>query len=137
MIDTRTVASSASSRFYLAIVTAILMYFGARIVLEMKDLAVAWQLAAAIVPVPFFGWLLVELIRGARSLDEMQKRIQLEALAFAYPVVVMLLMTLGLLELAIPLNRDDWSYRHVWQMQGVIYCLGLFLAYRRYGVDGK
>jgi hypothetical protein len=136
MAETRA-ATSSSGRLYLAVITAILAYFCARIVLEMKDLSVARRVAAAIVPVPLFGWLLFELIRSARGLDEMQKRVQLEALAFAYPVVVMLLMTLGLLELAIPLNRDDWSYRHVWQMQGVIYCLGLFLAYRRYGVDGK
>ena len=54
------------------------------------------------------------------------------AVAIAYPVVVMLLMTLGLVELVVPLNRDDWSYRHVWQMLGVIYLLGLFLAKRRY-----
>jgi hypothetical protein len=44
----------------------------------------------------------------------------------------MLLMTLGLVELVVPLNRDDWSYRHVWQMQGIIYCLGLYAAKRRY-----
>ncbi len=32
---------------------------------------------------------------------------------------------------------DDWSLRHVWQMQGVIYVVGLFIAYRRYGVTER
>ena len=35
---------------------------------------------------------------------------------------------------AVPLNRDDWSYRHVWQIQGVIYVIGLIWAKRRYDV---
>jgi hypothetical protein len=33
--------------------------------------------------VPFFAWLLSELVRGARGLDELQRRIQLEAVAIA------------------------------------------------------
>jgi len=124
--------SDSGRRFYAAAAAAILTYFGARLVLEMHQLPVAWRLIVALVPVPFFAWLLYELVRGARGLDEMQRRIQLEAVAIAYPLVVMLLMTLGLVELVVPLNRDDWSYRHVWQMQGIIYCIGLYTAKRRY-----
>jgi len=134
MTETQRATATATSgrRFYAAIGTAILTYFGARFVLEMHQLPVAWRLTAALVPVPFFAWLLYELVRGARELDEMQRRIQLEAVAMAYPLVVMLLMTLGLVELVIPLNRNDWSYRHVWQMQGLIYVIGLITAKRRY-----
>jgi hypothetical protein len=126
------VTGTSNRRFYAALAAAIVTYFGARLVLEMHQLPVTWRLTAALVPVPVFAWLLYELVRGARELDEMQRRIHLEAVAIAYPVVVMLLMTLGLVELVVPLNRDDWSYRHVWQMLGVIYLLGLFMAKRRY-----
>jgi hypothetical protein len=131
-IEKVAVTGASSRRFYAAGAAAIVTYFGARLVLEMHQLPVAWRLTAALVPVPFFAWLLYELVRAARELDEMQRRIHLEAVAIAYPVVVMLLMALGLVELVVPLNRDDWSYRHVWQMQGIIYLLGLFLAKRRY-----
>jgi hypothetical protein len=125
-------AAGSARRLHVAVAAAILTYFGARFVLEMHSLPVAWRLTAAILPVPFFAWLLYELVRSARELDEMQRRIPLEAVAIAYPLVVMLLMTLGLVELVVPLNRDDWSYRHVWQMQGVLYFIGLFMAKRRY-----
>jgi hypothetical protein len=41
-------------------------------------------------------------------------------------------MTLGLMELAITLNRDDWSYRHVWPMLLLLYLGGLIIARKRY-----
>jgi len=45
---------------------------------------------------------------------------------------VLLLMTLGLMELAVTLNPDDWSYRHVWAMLPMLYLAGLVFARRRY-----
>jgi hypothetical protein len=42
------------------------------------------------------------------------------------------LMTLGLLELVVPLKSEDFSLRHVWAYMPVLYLLGLALAWRRY-----
>ena len=106
-------------------------WFGARIILESS--APTWlRVVAALAPTPVAGAALLAIIRGARELDELEQRIQLEALAFAFVAAVLLLMTLGLLELAISLNRDDWSYRHVWAMLPTLYFLGLVMARRRY-----
>lgn len=135
MASTETVTESRPLRLYVSLVASLVTYFGARLVLEMPSLPTAWKVFAALVPVPIFGWLLYELVRGSRALDELQRRIHLEALAVAYPLTVMLLMTLGLVELAVPLNKDDWSYRHVWQMQGVIYLIGFITARRRYEIN--
>ena len=133
------VASAPSSWGRLMILggTSILSYFAVRVVLEMAGIPAAWRIIVALVPVPIFTWLLYEIIRGSRQLDELQRRIQLEALAIAFPVTLTLLMTLGLLELVIPFDREDWSYRHVWQMQGIVYLASLFITYRRYGVTGE
>lgn len=65
-------------------------------------------------------------------MDELERRIQLEALAFAYPLALLLLMTLGLLEFVVELNPNDWSYRHVWQFTVVFYLFGVVMAKRRY-----
>jgi hypothetical protein len=116
---------------------AVLSYFGARILIEQTDVSTAWRVALALSPVPLFGWVTFEIVRAARQLDEMQRRIHLEALAIAYPVVIILIMTLGLVELAVPLDEDNWSYRHVWQMQGLVYLLSLLIAQRRYGVTAQ
>jgi hypothetical protein len=71
-------------------------------------------------------------IRGAREMDELERRIQLEALAIAFILALLLIMTLGLMELAITLNRDDWSYRHVWAMLPMFYFGGVVWARKRY-----
>lgn len=92
----------------------------------------AVRVAAALLPVPPFVVWIILMMRGARELDELQRRIQLEALAFAFPLTLILLLTLGLLEIAIELNPDDWSFRHVWAMLPLFYFMGLALAKRRY-----
>ena len=106
-------------------------WVGARFVLESET--PAWlRVVAALAPTPIAAGALVAIIRGARDLDELEQRIQLEALAFAFVMAMLLLMTLGLLELAVALNRDDWSYRHVWAMLPPLYFAGLVIARRRY-----
>lgn len=107
-------------------------YLAARIVLGDPRVGGGWRVAAALLPVVPFALFLLALSRGIRKLDELERRIQLEALALAFPLAMLLLMALGLLELAVPLSRDDWSYRHVWAMLPILYYGGLALARRRY-----
>lgn len=108
-----------------------LTYVAARLLLELP-LAPAPAIAVAVFPVPFFALWLLALIRGLRRLDELEQRIQLEAVAVAFLLALVLVMTLGLLELAVTLSRDDWSYRHVWAFLPLFYLFGLTLARRRY-----
>ena len=56
----------------------------------------------------------------------------MEALAFAFPLSIFLLMFLGLLQLAVELSPENWSYRHVWVFLPIFYFAGLALAWRRY-----
>ena len=110
----------------------ILSYLGARLLLERGDLALPLRMAIAAMPVPPFAWFLLTLGRQLRELDELERRIQLEALAFAFPLALLLLMALGLFELAGPLPPEDLSYRHVWAYLPMFYFLGLAIAWRRY-----
>ena len=107
-------------------------WIGARVVLESSSVPTWARVAAALAPTPLAGAALFTIIREARELDELEKRIQLEALAFAFVLSLLLIMTLGLMELAITLNRDDWSYRHVWAMLPMLYFGGVILARKRY-----
>lgn len=45
---------------------------------------------------------------------------------------MVLLMLLALVQLAMPLNMEDWSYRHVWIYMPIFYLGGLTIARRRY-----
>ena len=107
-------------------------WIGARIALESSAVPVWARVAAALAPAPLAAAALLAILRGARELDELERRIQLEALATAFVLAVLLIMTLGLMELAVELNRDDWSYRHVWAMLPMLYLAGLVFVRRRY-----
>jgi hypothetical protein len=67
-----------------------------------------------------------------RRVDELERRIQLEALAIAFPAAVLLLMALALLERATALSPQDWSYRHIWFFLPLFYFASLGVARRRY-----
>ena len=51
-------------------------WVGARIVLESPSVPTWARVAAALAPTPIAGIALLTLIRGARELDELEKRIQ-------------------------------------------------------------
>jgi hypothetical protein len=76
-----------------------------------------------------FLWVVVSAVR---ELDELHRRVHLEALAIAYPLAILLLATLGFLQLAIDLSSEDWSYRHVWPFLPCFYFIGLAIAWARY-----
>ena len=108
------------------------IYVVARGLLETAIEPRSLRIAIALLPVPFFVWWLWTWMKGVGQMDELERRIELEALAFAFPIAVVLLMTLGLLDLATPLNPDDWSMRHVWAIMPALYYMGLWGAKRRY-----
>ena len=110
----------------------VLTYFGVRMVLERGGLETPARMAIALIPlVPFLAFLRA-WVNGIREMDELDRRIQLEALAIAFPLTMVLLMVLGLMQLATPLSMDDWSYRHAWAYLPLFYFGGVALATRRY-----
>ena len=113
-------------------ITWFVAYWCARAVLENPDLATGLKVATALMPVPIFALFILLFIRLIRTMDELERRIQLEALAFAYTLTVLLLMTLGLLQRAVQLSFQDWSYAHVWVYVVLFYFLSIPWVARRY-----
>ena len=132
MTSQATPAARRADRLLLATgIAAFATYFGARFLLKQPD--APFPVAIALIPVPFFVLFILAAVRMSRGLDELEQRIHLEALAFAFPAVLVVLLTLGLLQVAgVSLNSADWSYRHVWAFAFVFYFAGLALARRRY-----
>ena len=111
----------------------LLLYFGIRLFLEAHpDLAREVRLALAFAPTPVFAAFLWRFIQGIRSADELERRIQLEALAIAFPIGVLMLTTLGLVQRAVDLDFQDWSYNHIWPWFAFFYLIGNAFARRRY-----
>lgn len=112
----------------------VISYFGARMALEQMgepqpDLG---RIVVALMPLLPFMAFLWKFISFMRAADELERRIQLEALAIAFPLAMVLLMVLALVQLATPLNPNDWSYRHVWYFLPIFWFGGLSIAKRRY-----
>lgn len=128
----RSSGRAGSVRLVIAAFLWLLAYFVARAVLKDSAASTWVRVLVALLPVPFFVATLLLFVRGIRGMDELQRRIQLEALAIAFPVTMVFLMTLGLLQRAIVLPFEDWSYLHVWAFLPAFYFGGIAIASRRY-----
>ena len=69
-------------------VAFVLSYFVARGILEMEDTSTALKVGVALFPAIPFAFLLWVIAKGIRTLDELERRIQLEALALAFPLAI-------------------------------------------------
>ncbi len=93
---------------------------------------VAAGITATVAAVLCFAWFIFEEVATLRCLDELQRRIQLEAVAFGFSGFVLLLIGLGSLQRFMRLPMDDWSYRHIWPFAGLFYFVGVIIAKARY-----
>lgn len=110
----------------------VLVYILTRWLLDSNPFSEGWRIVVALTPLVPFAFFLTFMLAGLRSMDELHRRIQLEALAIAFPLAILFFMMLGLLELAIPLSPEDWSYRHTWSYLPLFYFIGLAIASKRY-----
>jgi len=83
-------------------------------------------------PTITFVLFIYNFIKGVGSMDEVERRIQLEATVWGFTLGLLLLMTLGLLDLVISLNKEDWGYRHLIPYFFVFYFFGIFISRRKY-----
>jgi hypothetical protein len=110
----------------------VLVYLLTRSLLDGNQLSEGWRIVVALAPMIPFAFFLAFVLAGIRHMDELHRKVQLEALAIAFPLSMLLFMLLGMLELAIPLSPQDWSYRHTWSYLPLFYFIGLAIAWRRY-----
>lgn len=110
----------------------IIIYFGCRFVLDRGALPDWARIVVALSPIVPFVIFLVIAIANARSMDELHKRVHLEALAFAFPAAVVVLMVLGLLQLVIEFHPQRFNFRDAWPILCGLYFAGLAWSWRRY-----
>lgn len=110
----------------------VVVYLFTRQLLDHDQLTEGLRVLVALAPLVPFAFFLAFILARIRAMDELQRRIQLEALAIAFPLAILFFMMLGLLELSMPLSPQDWSYRHTWSYLPLLYFIGLAIASRRY-----
>lgn len=107
-------------------------YLIALLLQKYVALSTGMQVAVALIPVAPFVFFVFRFMAHLRKLDELQRRVHLEALAFAFPLAMLLLMTLGLMERGHLLSAKHWSYADVWFYLPLFYLIGVVISWRRY-----
>ena len=124
--------SSNDRRAIVFIALFALTYLGARIGIKASEQGSGLALVLALLPVPFFALLLVGYVRAVRGMDELARRIQLEGLAFAFPVALLIAVTAGLLDVAGFHGTHNWDLPRLWPLLLLPYWFGVARAARRY-----
>jgi hypothetical protein len=121
-------------RLALLISTVILIIavFVCSYLLRSPELVVASgaRLAVALAPVPLAVWVIVEYVRLVRSSDEFLRRVTLESLAIAYPLALLIGMTVEYLQKGgfIP----GANVGRVWPVQALLLLPAYLYAHWRY-----
>ena len=133
MDSERTAPLTATSprRVVIAGVVWILVYVAARAALETWHPDGPLGIAAAFAPLFAFYWFVSVAQRAVKSADELQRLIQLEALALAFPTTMVVMMTLGLMEIFHG-GALELPLRDLWAMLPLFYAICFAVAYQRY-----
>jgi hypothetical protein len=113
----------------------LIAYFIARGVLEQQGLEFAVRLSTALIPVPVFAAFLWSYIQAVRTWDELERKIHLEAVSIAFALATLLLTTLALMQRAVNLRFEDWSYAHVWVYLPIFYLLAYLVVQKKYSAE--
>ncbi len=90
------------------------------------------RVALVILPlIPSLGYMFC-VVRMLRRVDELQRRIQLEAIGFAFAATVILAMTVDLLEQAKLLPAIHWGWSGLVVAMALLWGVGNVMASRRY-----
>ena len=120
------------SVFIVAGIVWVVIYWVALFFLKNPATSGAVKVAMVVLPAIPFAFFLIRFIGYLRSLDELHRRVHLEALALAFPIATLFLMTLGLVEQAGVLSPKYWSYGDVWYYLPLFYLVSVAISWRRY-----
>jgi hypothetical protein len=102
------------------------------VLLVLFQLPLSLRLALVILPLlPALGYMGC-VVRMLRRVDELQRRIQFEAIGFAFAATVILVMCVDLLEQAKILPPIHWGWSGLTAAMAVLWGVGNVIANRRY-----
>lgn len=114
-----------------------LSYIGSLLAFKSLELPTAAGIVLTITTTLAFAVFLYKYYRSIFFMDEVQIKIQMEAVVFAFAIGLMLMMILGLLDMFIVLNQKDWNYRNLLPLLIAFYFIGLFISKRKYNFDNE
>lgn len=110
----------------------VVTYLSCLIIVKEFDPSKAVGIVLSFLPIIPFSFFIYNFVKGVLAMDEVEIRIQMEAAIWAFTLGLLLLMTLGLLDLVVVLNKEDWGYRHLVPYFFIFYLFGLIITKRKY-----
>jgi len=110
--------------------TAAVLAFISNLIVRASALPWGARFAIALLPVPALVGLMVAVRRIGPRLDELERRIQLEAIATAFAVAAIAFIAYGQFQAAAMLGPEDWIFP--WLAIYFGYIFGVLSARRRY-----
>ena len=110
----------------------VVTYIICLLIVKELELSKTVGIFLSFVPAVAFAFFIYNFIKGVSAMDEVERRIQLEAAVWGFTLGLLMLMTLGLLDLVVKLNKEDWGYRHLIPYFFTFYFLGIFITKRKY-----
>jgi hypothetical protein len=124
--------AATSGRFVIwAALAAAAVILGAALAAKQFERGSAPRIALALLQGLASASAVILPVRSIRALDELQQRIQLEALAFAFAGTGVLTTTFGFLANA-GLPAIDWG-TFVWPVMVLLWAIGVAIGKARYG----
>lgn len=121
-----------SDRVFIYAILWCLSYIGNLFAIKTLTLSMAVSTILTLISVIAFAVLIYKYYRSICFMDEVQIKIQMEAVVFAFSLALLLVSTLGLMDLYIKLNVNDWNYRFLVPIFIIFYFIGLIIAKRKY-----
>jgi hypothetical protein len=100
--------------------------------LRHTDPGVPMRLVYALIPVVPTGLYLFSVYKSLRALDELQRRIQFEAVTFAFAATLILSLTFGMLQKSGFFLPWAWDWEGIWGLMLGTWVVGQIMAARRY-----
>ncbi len=132
MIESVSKYPPAARRYTLNILGSMVVYavvLVVSLILLKRGVPSPWKFVVAVLPVLPALWVPLAAVRLFRELDELQKQIQLEALAFGFILAAVLTLTYGFLQNA---GLPEISWIWVWPVMAVCWMVGTVSARWRY-----
>ncbi len=114
-----------------------LSYVGSLFAIKSLQIPIEASVILTFISVLAFALFIYKFFRSIVFMDEVQIKIQMEAVVLAFALGLLLVMTLGLIDLFIVLNPEDWSYRFLVPIFIAFYFIGLFIAKRKYNFEDE
>lgn len=109
-----------------------LTYIGGMLVVKKLAPSVSVGILLSFLPTLTFSLFIYHYIKNLNVMDEVERRIQLEATVWGFTLGILLLMTLGLLEFVITIKKSDWGYTHLIPYFFLFYVVGIIISKRKY-----